>query len=567
MIPALAVLALLVQDAPRERRLAPADGDRAPAIREALEQLREGGTLILEPGRYLLRGGPPRRDGRTREPSVVVAGLREVVLDGRGATLVGTDIADLFRFSGARNLVVRNLVVDWDPLPHSSGTVEAVHPAEHAYDVRPRVPAEPPDGRIVQGILAYDSARRRLAANGWEIYQTQGERDAEPSRRLPDGRLRVFQKRGTRLPEVGWEVVIRHQVYGHDALVFSGCSGVRVEDVEVRAVPGMAVIGWGSRDLEIRRVKVEPAAGGWMSATADAMHFGACRGTVTVEDCAFAGMGDDAINIHGMYGLATSRPDGRTLEVAGARLHPYYDRARGPWDLPEPGDVLEYGGGEEPLLPRGRLVVAEARPDPAKGRTLVVFREPLPEGVGEGTALWNLSTSPAVRVRRCVVRGNRARGMLLQSRDVLLENCVFEDVSGAGLQICTDARDWWESLGARDVTVKACIFRRCNFGVARRAAALDLFADLAKGRQGAPGVHRGIRILDCVFEDNTGAALHLGSAEDVEVRGCRFAHGTSPVVRVVNSRNVVLAGNAGLAGKGAVRTEGTSDPASVRISD
>lgn len=367
------------------------------------------------------------------------------------------------------------------------------------------------------------------------------------------------------MPDVGWEVVVRHQVYGFDALVFANCSKVLVEDVTVRAVPGMAVIGWGSRDLTIRRIKVVPSGDGWMSATADAMHFGACRGTITVEESEFAGMGDDAINIHGMYGLATSRVNDHTLAVARARMHPYYDKKREIWDSPAPGDLLEYGGGDEPLLAQGQLVVAEAHQDPKQERTIVKFKDALPANVGENTVLWNLSTSPAVRITKCCVHSNRARGMLLQTRDVVLDGCTYEDISGAGLQICTDAQDWWESLGSRDVTVKNCIFRRCNFGVARRAAALDLFSDLPKGRQSAAGVHQRIKILDCTFEENSGAAINIGSAANVEVRGNKITHGSTPVVIIMNSRNVTLSGNTGIPEKNGVAIKGASDQVTVKV--
>ncbi len=256
------------------------------------------------------------------------------------------------------------------------------------------------------------------------------------------------------------------------------CRDITLEDITVHAAPGMAVVGWGSRNFTIRHCNVVPESGGWMSATADAMHFGACRGQITVEDSEFAGMGDDAINVHAMYGLATARLDERTLAVARARLHPYYDKARGMWDAPAPGDTLEYSGGEEPLLAQGKMRVEKAWQDARQQRTIIQFDRALPACVAENTVLSNLSTSPSVQVRRCRVHGNRARGFLMQTRHVLLEDCEFEHVSGAGLEICTDAGDWWESLGARDITVRHCTFRRCNFGVARSEAALNIFADL-----------------------------------------------------------------------------------------
>jgi hypothetical protein len=546
--------------------LKPADADNSPAIVKALEELRAkgGGKLVLEPGRYVCRGGKAHPDGRTHEPSVHVGKLKDVTIDGQGATLIGKDIARLFSIFDSENITIRNLTIDWDPLPHTSGTVVAVQADTHSFDIKPQIPADSPDGRIVQGILAYNSKRHRLADDGWEIYQTQGERDADLTKRTPEGHLRIFQGRVVRLPEVGWEVVVRHQVYAYDAFVFTNCAKVLLEDVTVHAVPGMAVIGWGSRDLTIRRIKVVPSGEGWMSATADAMHFGACRGTITVEESEFAGMGDDAINIHGMYGMATARVDDHTLAIARARWHPYYDKKRSIWDAPAPGDQLEYGGGDEPLLAQGQLVVVEAQQDTKQERTIVKFKDALPAGVGENTVLWNLSTSPAVRITKCYVHSNRARGMLLQTRDVVLDGCTFEDISGAGLQICTDAQDWWESLGSRDVTVKNCIFRRCNFGVARRAAALDLFSDLAKGRQSAAGVHQRIKILDCTFEENSGAAINIGSAIDVEIRGNKIAHGSTPVVIIMNSRNVTASGNTGLPEKNGVAIKGSSDQVTIK---
>ena len=544
-------------------------GDAVPAIRAALEAARHlnGQPAIIRfaPGRYRCLGGALLPDGRTHKPSIDVAGLENVTLDGQGATLVGRDIAGLFSFHGSSNVTIRNLTVDWDPLPHTSGRVVGILPEAHAFDIEPLIPSNPPPGRIVQGVLAYNPERHRLADNGWDVYQTQGERDADPTQLTPEGRLRIFERRDAGLPEVGWYVVVRHQVYGHDAFVFTGCTNVVMEDVTIHAVPGMGVIGMGCRDLTIRRIKVVPSDGGWMSATADAMHFNTCRGTVTVEDCEFAGMGDDAINIHAMYGLVTARLDDRTLAVGRARMHPYYDKERGIWDAPAVGDKLEYSGGDEPLIAQGELIVEEARQDEKQHRTIVKFKTALPAGVGENTVLSNLSTTPAVRIRRCFVHGNRARGMLLQSRDVLVEDCRFEDVSAAGLHICTDAQDWWESLGSRDVTVKDCVFRRCNFGAARRVAALDIFSDLPNGRQSAAGVHQRLHILNNTFEDNSGAAIHVGSSEDVEVRGNRFAGGTGPAVIVMNSRRVTVAGNTLLSGEGGVKIEGDSDRKSIIV--
>lgn len=545
----------------------PDGGDATPAICAAFtaaQQLKGAPTVIqFAPGRYTCAGGEKKPDGRTFAPSIHFDKLENVTIDGNGATLVGKDLAGLLLITNGRNITVRNLNVDWDPLPHTAGKVVRVLPEEHGYDIIPEIPVAPLAGRIVQGILAYNPKLHRLADNGWEVYQAVGERDADVTQLTPEGYLRIFQRRDTPLPEVGWSVVVRHQVYGYESFTFVGSTNVLVEDVTVNAVPGMAVIGWACNDITIRRIKVIPAAGGWMSATADAMHFNSCRGTITVEDSEFAGMGDDAINIHAMYGLVMERVDDHTIAVTGARFNTYYDKERAIWELPQVGDTIEYSGGDEPLLARGQLLVASAQQDVAAHRTIIKFDKPLPADVGEKTILSNLTSSPAVRIRRCHMHGNRARGILMQTRDVVIEDCVFEDISGAGLQICTDAVDWYESLGARDVTVQRCIFKRCNFGVARRSAALDIFSDLPNGRQSAAGIHQRLNILDNKFEDNTGAAINVGSADGVNIRGNSFAVGDNPAVIVMNSRNVNMAGNTLVSGRGGVDIRGSSERATI----
>ncbi len=542
--------------------------DNSPALCAALRELRDGGRLVLAPGRYPCRGGALQSNGRTREPSVAVKDLKHVTIEGNGATLVGQDIAGLFLFTKSEDITIRNLTVDWDPLPHTAGKVMAHLPDQHAFDLAPLIPSDPPSGRIVQAIIAYNPELCRMG--NWEIYQTQGERDAEPSVRLADGQLRVFQRRpggaysfNDKLPEIGSHVIVRHQVYGYDAFVFSGCAGVRLENVTVHAVPGMAVIGLQSRDITIQRIKVIPAAGGWMSATADAMHFGGCRGTITVEDSEFAGMGDDAINIHGMYGLVTRRIDDHTVEAGRARMNPYYDTERTTWDEPQPGDLIEYGGGKEPLLPQGQLTVVAAHQDAKARRVVIRFKEALPESVGDGSVLTDLSSSPAVRIRNCYVHGNRARGMLIQTRDVVIERCRFEDITSHGIQLCTDACDWWESLGVRDVTITGCVFRRNCFWWG--GAAIHVSADIPGGQSG-PGVHQRIRVMDNLFEDNAGgAAIHIGSAVDVELSGNKIVHPKLPVITINNSRQVRIkdAGDWDI-GRG-IEVSGSSDRSTIAI--
>ena len=409
--------------------LQPVEGDNAPALRQALAQLATspaGGTLRLAPGRYLLRAAPAKPDHPNYRLHLMAHGLRRVTIEGASAnagagadtgavTIVGSDPAPLLYFHDCHDLTLRNLTIDWETPSHSAGRVVAVNPADHSIDIEPKDKLSHQPGRIVQAILAYDPARKSLANSGWEVYQTQGERDDSPTVALPDGNIRIYQKKGTPLPKVGAHIIARHQVYNHNAFNIVSSSGVVLENVTVHDAPGMGVYASDATNLTLRKFRVEPRGDQWMSTTADAAHFKGCRGTVTVEDSTFAGMGDDAINIHGLYGRFTQRVDARTLAVNAARMHPYYDDPKKPrpWHLPQPGDVLEFGSLDQPLLAQGTVTVEKAQQDPQQNRTLITLREPIPAHLVENALLANVSASPAVRIRNCTVRSNRARGFLM----------------------------------------------------------------------------------------------------------------------------------------------------------
>jgi parallel beta-helix repeat protein len=536
--------------------LSPLLSDNAPAITAALNTLKQrgGGTLKLKPGDYPLRAGPPIPEAPNYRVCVIAHGLKNITIDGNGAKLISLDTVGMFGFSNVSNITIKNLSIDYDPPPFSSGKIVRIKADEHAFEIEPTEGNAPIDGRIVQAILAYDPQKKRLSQSGWEVYQSQGERDKEPVKRQPDGTFRVFQKHGTPLPQVGWHVILRHQVYGHNALSFVDCNDVSLWDVTIHTAPGMGLYAWRCTNVKLMRFSVKPQADRWMSTTADATHFLACRGKVTIGFSEFVGMGDDAVNIHGKYGLVTERIDDRTLAVANGRLHPYYDKERSPWEQPQEGDRIEFGSPEQPLHALGQLTVASATFDAARKRTIVKFTQPLPKEVMPNCVLANVSATPAVRINDSEVRGNRARGFLLQSRDVKVSGCTFSDTSGPAIQVCADADEWWESLGSRDVTITDCDFFRCNFGIARRSAALEVFASLKNNQPAAAGVHQRLLVTGNTFTNNTGHAISVSSASDVTLENNRIAGGDKTAIRVAASTNVRI-----------IKNDSSDGPRTVRI--
>ena len=535
----------------------PNDGsDDAPAIQSAVDACakQSGSRLIFAPGTYDLQG-ERKNLLRRHKPSVTIKGLHDVIIDGNGAELVGHDMAQMLIFYECSSISIRNFKVDWDPLPFTGGKVIAT--GDKYFDLEVIEPHTARAGVVIQGILGYDPKAKRLALRGIDHYQRW--EDEKLTEVIRPGVMRVFVSHARGVPTVGSYVIARHQIYSMNPFTFYECENVHVENVTIYTAPGMGLYASQCKDFAFKNfnVQIKPGSGRWMTTEADATHFNNCRGQISFEDCFFEGMGDDATNVHCMYNVISERIDERTVKLVQGR-------GGGLPVLPKEGDHLEIGGGDNPLVPYTTAIVASVSRDKGTKSGIIQFTEALPDQTAKGHVIANASTAPSVRIKRCTVRRNRARGMLIQTRDVIIEDCDFEDVSGAALHITSDANYWWEGFGVRDVIIRNNRFRNCNFGAARRSAVIDVFAEVGKSLAGA-GVHQNIIIENNIISDADGAAVHIGSTDGAIIRNNTVTDPKGPAIIIANSRNIEVTGNRLTENSVAVKLEKGCDESTFKL--
>jgi hypothetical protein len=396
--------------------------------------------------------------------------------------------------------------MDWQRPPFSEGTVIATTP--RYFDVK--IPAAYPvkGGEPVNAFMTYHPDTRLPDGRDLDVYNS-----VERTELVAPQVLRVHLTRDIPVP-VGKLLVLRHQVYGPCPFGFHRCADVKVNDVTVYCAPGMGLVGIASTNVSLKRfnVLIRPGSGRLMSTTADATHFGGCKGTVSLEDCIFEGMGDDGANIKsGLYLIVRKRLDAHTvlgqhnLKIA---------------DLPDAGDIMEMAHVDT-LLAFASGKVRLAKMVPGEGNMhRVEFEEPLPAELRVGDVLGNASRVAKLRMLRCTVRANRARGVLCQTRDAIIEDCTFQNCTSAGVLVLTEVVYFFESIGTRNVTVRNNRFENCNMGAASAEAALCALAYLMNfAYPSKPGVHR-----DVVFEDNqimgtSESAIFAVGVDGLKIRG------------------------------------------------
>jgi len=510
--------------------------DDTAAVLAAIEQCRKSppATLVFPKGRYdFFAGSNPTNKG-TLFPIADIEGL---TVDGRGSEFMMHGDTGVFWFGNCKNVSVRNLTIDCDRPPFSLGRVIAAEGNHFDVEVFPEYPVK--GGEPVGAFMDYDPETRLPIRHGLDEYYT-----CEKTELLREQALRVHLKHEARV-KPGVLVLLRHQVYGPSAIVCSRCSDVSIKDVTIHTAPGMGFIGSVCTNITIDRLRVVPRSGSGhiMSATADATHFGGCKGTITMRDCEYEGMGDDAVNIKsGLYLSLKEKVDERTV-LAAHNLKMV--------DAPDPGDVMEISHVDD-LLPYATAKVKKVEVLPNDGLHRVEFEGPLPAELRAGDVFGNATRTPKVRISGCKVRRNRARGMLIQTRDAIVENCSFRDCTGPGILVLTEVVHFFESIGTRDVTIRNNSFEHVNYGAAMGPGALCAMAYLKDfAYPPKPGVHRNVVFEGNTIRDTDNSGIFVTGVDGITIRKNRIegasdspTSDTGPsAIYVMSSRGIRIEGN------------------------
>lgn len=476
--------------------------------------------------------------------------LPEITVRGHQTTLVGNGSKTLFRFQNCGQVTVSGLDVDWDPLPFTGGRVVAAR--EDAIDLE-IIPPHPVRGdSAVQSLMSFDPATCSPVGVGEPGYfQLTQKAFTKKAQVVGENRLRIFISpkpeilrgaKGQRLPPVGSFVLALYRVRGGGAFRPFGCGTVKFENVNVYATLGMglAMNACDRVTLDHCQVAIKPGSERWMSSTVDATHCNMVRQRVEYRDCVFDGMGDDAINVHGMYSLVHQRTDYRTLVLRGWKSIFDVPLLKDDFAAPaqgslRPGDTLEFGTPENPLVASFTAHITATNPVAIKGVTLksVTLDKELPAWVQPGSIVADTAEIPECLITHCVFRHGRGCGVRLKTRQAVVENCTFDRLHSAGIWITCDAEVDHESIAARDVTVRSNLFQHLSPAISASAGRKKIY----------PEVHENLAVVGNRIEDAPRSALTIRSTKGAVVRDNVVHTGAAKPIDVSLSSGVRVENN------------------------
>ncbi len=190
-----------------------------------------------------------------------------------------------------------------------------------------------------------------------------------------------------------------------------------------------------------------------ISTAADGAHFANTVGDILIEDCDFSGQGDDSVNIAASWLPVTQKINARTVVLT-----------RQISDIIRPSAVLRFVKPDS-LAEYARLNVTQVTYDPSTGRYTVTVDQDLPATLAVNDMVINLTQSNhRFLLRRNYFHDHRARGILIQSHDGVVENNRVKDPTWQSLLLFADTAFFGEGPGAENVIVRNNTFDGCGYG-------------------------------------------------------------------------------------------------------
>lgn len=430
-------------------------------------------------------------DNSLRRIAFPLIGYKGLKIAGKNARLIFHGLMMPFNIEDCQNIRISGISIDWQIPLHSEATIEANNPEEGNFDLRiseeyPYVVRDNNLFFIKEGYehdlgasILFDPERKAVAFNNNNYmplqllsntsirnkeklvypkfvdfkspqYLYMDQERAIQVTEIEPGLVRVSTQKP--VPPIGMILVCKGSAGSNrlaNAFHINKSSSVELNDVTIFHAGGMGVIAERSRDIKLEKVCVQtnPEGHRMVSTTADATHFVNCKGKITLNDCVFKNMLDDATNVHGAYVIVE---DILGPDKLGVRIGHHHQAG---FIFAGEGDKIGFVNQKQTTIPQFTATVKSV--NFLNGRYYTItFNEDIAEQVTTDFVLENLDWYPEVIISNCTISNNRARGILLSTpKKAIIENNYFSNMMSSIL-VPVELSWWYESGQAQDLIIR-----------------------------------------------------------------------------------------------------------------
>jgi hypothetical protein len=374
--------------------------------------------------------------------------------------LIGNSPASIFALGFCQGLTITSLSIDFDPLPFTAGYVVSVN--ENYLDLQVTPPHQTNINQQIKGILRYDPVAMRPAfgPNTYEIYQKPSP-NATTSLVSP-GILRIPLSSPSKFV-VGDPIVVRYGFQSH-VIHSQDAQDLTVQSIKIYTSWCMGFAAARTRRLNINDYNVVPRDGRWMSTIVDCLHFVDSREYISISNSKCSSMGDDGLNVHAVYFIVKKIINSTALIVQTLNSPDILNVGI--------GTDLEFDTNEQPFTPHAKGTVTSTQVVDSVSR-LFTFANLVDVNINDYVVV---SDAPKLTIRNFTVENNRARGILLETRNIDIRQSLFNRTSGPAI-LFQPSLYWHEGPYAINVTLSENLYINNNEGIAQQEGIITMLPD------------------------------------------------------------------------------------------
>lgn len=483
--------------------------------------------IVVPPGRYRVK---PQRQCHLR-----LRDLQDVEIIATDVEMVCTETTLALTIDNCRNLALRGLTIDYDPLPFTQGRIVAMAPDKTWLEFE-----------IIEGYPENLEMRIEIFDQHTEMLKVETRYDWGKFEPLGNRRYRVSRGAGHRfdpkkdLEEVGDILVTNSSTApggqaGH-AIVTANSTNVVLEDIRLYASNCFSYLEHDCDGTIYRRCSIDrrPLAEDIQprglhrlrSSNADAFHSKhAVRGPQLIS-CTAKYQGDDCVNICGEYYMVMGSNQNKIRMLV---------RRKSNISVGDSVELVTYTGER---LADAKVVAIEADGKVKPEEQTFLKAQRMNQGTKDGLAkpdtdAWTLTLDRAVAlpmgsvvastrhtgngflVKDCDFGFNRSRGILIKGSN---GQVVGNRLTGCWMASVLVAPEWWwlESGSSSDLVIADNQIADC------RATAIEVVARGGTGALAPSGAHKNIVICNNAILNSPLPNIHVTSTDKLVISGNQF---------------------------------------------
>ncbi len=487
-------------------------------------------TLIIPKGVYKFNTGM----------YIQIMYLYDVLIDGQGSEFVFSGTG-YFQIIGCQRVEIRNLYVDWDWEKKRIGDlfrVSKAGPNGLYFDCTFFEIENADPSMIWETVNQFDPETLTPGVeNGKEYWK--GSLGFNKVEKIGPNVLRIYP-----LSSLDFNVndvyMVRHiKCLAHAFEVQTASSNITFREVVIYSAPGMGFGVYGDANhiqLLGCKIMLKPNTNRHLSTYADGFHVASSQGYIRLENCDFSYMGDDAVNLHDNVGIVIGK-DNDVLSVRTAQTF-------------KKGDSIEVRSSDLSTVQYTSVIIS-TEPGDLSGVINFTMKDAIPEIIAKNCVVINKRyTTGNYIIKNNYFHENRARGMLIQAPNGLIEGNKFYKNQGPAILITTDINydHWQEGAGADNVVCRNNTIQNCD--ICNWGSAIQMIAHLPDGK-GNCSLFTNIVFDHNTLIDTTSESFYLQYGSNITVKNNIIKNPASKnknledsgTITVDNSMNVLIANN------------------------